>query len=115
MGAGEVLAVGAEADAGVAVALELPPADALWWPALLAASVVLALGWAHAFYVGHALCRAAVLLGGATALTWVLVVLTHQVLPWAGWALVPYAGWLTIATGLAVEYRRLVRRVPTSA
>jgi len=39
-------------------------------------------------------------------LTWALVVLTHGLVSWAGWALVPYAAWLTVATSLAVGYRR---------
>ena len=99
---------GALAVVGVVVALERPPRDGLRWLALFTLSVVLALGWAHAFYLRHALGRAAVLLGGATVLTWVLVVVTHRLVPWAGWVLVPYAAWLTIATSLAVEYRRLV-------
>jgi len=83
---------GALAVVGLAVALECPPPDGLRWLVLFTASVALALGWAHAFYRRHDLGRAAVLLGGATVLTW---------------ALVPYAGWLTIATSLAVGYWRL--------
>ena len=95
---------------GVAVALESAPRDALWWLALLAASVVLALGWAHEFYVPHRLGRAAWLLAGAAVLTWLLVVVTARAVPWAGWVLVPYALWLTVATSLAVGYWRLVPR-----
>jgi translocator protein len=102
---------GALAVAGLAVALECPPRDGLLWLVLFTASVALSLGWAHAFYLRHDLGRAAVLLGGATALTWALVLLTHRLLPWGGWVLVPYAGWLTIATSLAVGYWRLATRV----
>ena len=98
---------GAIAVVGLAVALECPPRDGLRWLGLLTASVALALGWAHAFYRRHDLGLAAVLLGAATVLTWALVLLTHQLLPWGGWALVPYAGWLTVATSLAVGYWRL--------
>jgi len=98
---------GALAVVGLVVAIECPPRDALRWLALFAASVALALGWAHAFYVRHDLGRAAVLLAGAAVLTWALMVLTHGLVSWAGWALVPYAAWLTVATGLAVAYRRL--------
>jgi translocator protein len=97
---------GALAVVGLVVALECPPRDGLHWLALFATSVALALGWAHAFYVRHDLGRAAVLLGGAAVLTWALVVLTHGLVSWAGWALVPYAAWLTVATSLAVGYRR---------
>lgn len=101
---------GAIAVAGVAVTLESPVADGIRWVLLLAASVALALGWAHAFYARHDLGLAAVLLAAATALTWVLVGATLLLLPWAGWVLVPYAVWLTVATGLAVGYRRLAAR-----
>ena len=106
---------GALAVVGLAVALECPPRDGLRWLALFAASVALALGWAHAFYRRHDLGRAAVLLGAATVLTWALVLLTHQLLPWGGWALVPYAGWLTVATSLAVGYWRLTDPEATTA
>jgi len=100
---------------GLAVALECPPRDGLRWLVLFTASVALALGWAHAFYRRHDLGRAAVLLGAATVLTWALVVLTHSLLPWGCWALVPYAGWLTIATSLAVGYWRPAGRETTTA
>ncbi|MBM6405406.1 tryptophan-rich sensory protein [Phycicoccus sp. CSK15P-2] len=87
-----------------AVAWTTPVREA--WPVLgvLGASVVLALGWAYLFYVPHALGPAAAALAGAAVLTWVLVVLAGQQLTWAGWALVPYAAWMTVATSLAVGY-----------
>ena len=56
----------------------------------------------------HHLGLAAVLLGVAAVLTWLLVVLTGHLVAWAGWVLVPYAVWLTVATSLAVGYWRLV-------
>jgi tryptophan-rich sensory protein len=95
---------------GVTVALQSAPRDGLSWLALFAASVALALGWAHEFYVPHRLGRAAWLLAGAAVLTWLLVVVTARAVPWAGWVLVPYALWLTVATSLAVGYWRLVPR-----
>lgn len=98
---------GALSVAGLVVALECPPRDGLRWVLLLAASVGLALGWAHTFYVRHAPGPAAALLSGAAVLTWLLVAVTHSFVPWAGWVLVPYAVWLTVATGLAVAYWRL--------
>lgn len=98
---------GALAVAGLVVALECAPRDGVRWVLLLAASVGLALGWAHTFYVRHAVGVAALLLAGAAALTWLLVALTHSLVAWAGWALLPYASWLTVATGLAVGYWRL--------
>lgn len=95
---------------GVVVAVHGPPGDGVRWLALLAASVALALGWAHEFYVRHRLGRAAVLLAGAAVLTWLLVALTAALVPWAAWVLVPYATWLTVATTLAVGYWHLVPR-----
>ncbi|HET7823295.1 MAG TPA: TspO/MBR family protein [Ornithinibacter sp.] len=106
---------GALAVVGLAVALECPPRDGLRWLVLLTASVALALGWAHAFYRRHDLGLAAGLLGAATVLTWALVLLTHRLLPWGGWALVPYAGWLTVAASLAVGYWRLTDPRSTTA
>jgi benzodiazapine receptor len=101
---------GAIAVAGLTVTLEAPGADGIRWLLVLAASVALALGWAHAFYGPHDLGRAAVLLAGATVLTWGLVVITVGLVLWAGWLLVPYAVWLSVATSLAVGYWRLVPR-----
>lgn len=97
---------GALAVVGLVVALEYPLRDGLRWLGLLVASVALALGWAHAFYLRHALGRAAALLAGASVLTWALVLHTHSFLPWGAWALVPYAVWLCVATCLAVAYWR---------
>ena len=93
--------------AGLAVTLGTAQADGIRWVFLLSASVALALGWAHVFYGAHDL-GAAVLLGAATVLTWGLVAMTFGLVTWAAWVLVPYAGWLTVATTLAVAYWRLV-------
>lgn len=94
--------------AGLAVVQQAAPRDIGLWLALLVASVALAVGWAHEFYVPHNLGRAAVLLAGAAILTWLLVVMTSHLVAWAGWVLVPYAVWLSVATSLAVGYWRLV-------
>ena len=93
---------------GLAVVSQAAPRDVAAWLALLVASVALAVGWAHEFYVPHHLGRAAVLLAGAAVLTWLLVVVTGHLVTWAGWVLVPYAVWLSVATSLAVGYWRLV-------
>ena len=61
----------------------------------------------------HRLGRAAALLAVAASLTWLLVGATVVLVAWAGWVLVPYAVWLTVATGLAVGYWRLA--APTDA
>ncbi len=101
--------------AAAAVAASAPTGAATIFLAVLAASIALALGWAYAFYVPHRLGVAAVLLGGAAALTWLLVILAGRELAWAGWLLVPYAAWLTVATSLAVGYWGLDRRAHHSA
>jgi translocator protein len=98
--------------AGLAVVSQAAPRELGVWFALLLTSVAFAVGWAHEFYVPHNLGRAAVLLACAAILTWLLVVLTGSLVPWAGWVLVPYAVWLTVATSLAVGYWQLV---PSSA
>ncbi|HYN68383.1 MAG TPA: tryptophan-rich sensory protein [Ornithinibacter sp.] len=109
------LSFGALAVVGGVVALQGAPGDGVRWVVLLAASVALALGWAHEFYVPHRLGRAAVLLAGAALLTWLLVALTAAIVPWAAWLLVPYASWLSVATGLAVGYWRLSTRPAVTA
>lgn len=100
----------AMAVAGAAVVSTAPLADVALWLVLFAASVALAVGWARAFYVHHRLGRAALLLIGAAALTWGLVAVTEGLVGWAGWVLVPYAVWLTVASSLAVGYHHLAPR-----
>lgn len=89
---------------GVAVGWTRPAAESGRFLVVLVASVVLALGWAHAFYVPHEMGRAAVSLAAAAALTWLLAVVAGASLTWAGWVLVPYAVWMSIATSLSVGY-----------
>ena len=92
--------------AGLAVALSTPLQRSLPVVALLVASSGFALGWAYTFYVPHALGAASVCLGVAAVLAWTMALAAGRALPWAGWALVPYAVWLTVATSLAVGYWR---------
>ncbi len=94
--------------AGTAIAWTRPTGESVRFLAVLAASVVAALAWAHEFYVPHELGRAAVALAVAAVLTWVLVVVAGGSLAWTGWVLVPYALWMTVATSLSVGYWRLV-------
>ncbi len=72
--------------------------------AVLVLSVVLALGWAYLFYVPHALGAAAWSLAAASALTWVVLVMSARLVPWTGLLLTPYAVWVTLATTLAFWY-----------
>jgi tryptophan-rich sensory protein len=89
-------------------AVRTAPAGTAWTATgVLAASVVLALGWAWLFYVPHRLAGAAACLAGAAVLTWTLLVLVARTEPWAGLALAPYALWLSVATALSVSYARL--------
>ncbi|MGL5826557.1 MAG: TspO/MBR family protein [Nocardioides sp.] len=83
------------------------PGPALSLLVAFVVSVVFALGWAYLFYVPHALVAAAISLGLAAILTWVMVVLAWRVAPGFGIGLVVYAGWLTVATVLAAAYAQL--------
>jgi translocator protein len=70
-------------------------------------SVVAALTWAYLFYVPHELGPAAVALGVAAVLTWLMVALAGRGGIWYAVCLTPYALWLSIATALSVAYNRL--------
>jgi tryptophan-rich sensory protein len=91
---------------GLVLATSRPASASVPWLAVLVVSVVFALGWAYLFYAPHALTAAAVCLGLAAVLTWVLVVLAARELPWTGLVLLPYALWVSVATALAVAYSR---------
>ena len=94
---------------GVALAVQRPASESLPVLGVLGVSVAFALSWAYLFYVPHRLGAAALCLGIAAALTWLVVILAAGSLPWAGWLLVPYGIWMVIATTLSVAYWRLVR------
>jgi tryptophan-rich sensory protein len=89
---------------GVTLAVRTPGRTSVGWLAVLVTDVVLALTWAYLFYVPHALAAAAVALGAAAALAWVLDVIAWRALPWTGVALLPYAIWLSVATSLAIGF-----------
>lgn len=91
---------------GTVIGLSRPVEESGRFLVVLVLSVILALSWAWSFYVPHRLGRAAALLGGAATLTWLLVVLAASAVTWAGWLLVPYALWLTVASSLSVRYWR---------
>lgn len=94
---------------GVGVWFTRSVGDAAAWQAtaVLATSVVAALAWAWLFYVPHRLVAATLFLAAAAALTWALVGLVAWAVPLAGVALLPYAGWLTAAAALSMQYSRL--------
>ncbi len=74
------------------------------WTGFFAASVVAALAWANLFYVQQALPGAAIALGLAAAFTVPMVVVAFRYNLWAGLAMLPYIGWLCVATSLSVGY-----------
>jgi translocator protein len=74
---------------------------------IFAVSVCFALAWAFLFYVPHHLAAAAIMLGVAAVLTWVVVALGWRVGPIYGVSLLVYAAWMSIATALATAYARL--------
>jgi translocator protein len=63
--------------------------------AVYVVSVGAALTWAYLFYVPHRLETAAIALGCAAALTWMMTALTASTTIGLGAALVPYSLWLT--------------------
>jgi translocator protein len=90
---------------GVALALQHPGRVSTGWLLVLAVSVGFALGWAQLFYVPpHRLVAAAVSLGLAAALSWLLVGLAGRTQAWTGWLLLPYAVWMTVATSLSIGF-----------
>lgn len=76
------------------------------WPVLgvFAASVLCSLAWAALFHGPHALWPAAVALAVASLLTWGMLLMASRILWWTGFALTPYALWLTLAVSLAFWY-----------
>jgi tryptophan-rich sensory protein len=74
------------------------------WTGSLVVSVVFALGWAWLFYSQHSLWMASASLIIAAACTVPLVIAAWSSATWAGVVLLPYLGWLCIASSLAVGY-----------
>ncbi len=74
------------------------------WIAALAISVAAALLWAWLFYARHALWASSLALLTATSVTVVVVAAAWSTRWWAGALLVPYIGWLAVATSLAMGY-----------
>ncbi len=72
--------------------------------AVLAVSVVFALGWSYLFSQSHELVGAAVALLVAAALTWVLFGLAWRAGRGYAAGLALYTGWMTLAASLSVGF-----------
>lgn len=90
--------------AGIAVALTGSVTQRWVWIIGLCVSVVAALGWARLFYVSHSLWPAAACLLIAVIATVPALVVAWRAQTWAGVLLLPYIGWLSVATSLAAGY-----------
>ncbi len=74
--------------------------------AFLALSVFSALAWSYYFYRPHDLATASIALGAAALFTIPLLLFTLQAKTFLGILLVPYQGWLFLATALSISYWR---------
>ena len=72
--------------------------------AVLAVSVVFALGWSYLFAQAHALAASAVSLVVAAALTWVLVATVARAGKDLAAGLLVYAAWMTLAASLSIGF-----------
>ena len=70
-------------------------------------SVIIALVWAHSFYIQHNLTLAAISLAVTALLTVPMVAIAFQTDWKIGLALIPYQLWLITATSLSIGYKVL--------
>ena len=92
---------------GVVLSLQAGMSTVAWFLGLFAASIVFALAWAWLFYGPHGLTAAAIALTACAAITIPMVVLAWREQWWLGALLVPYQGWLVVASSLSWGYRAL--------
>ncbi len=92
---------------GTLVMLNVGVAARSLWLGCFAASVVAALAWANLFYIQQNPAASAVALTIAAAVTIPMVVVAFRYNAWAGAAMLPYIGWLCVATSLAYGYAAL--------
>lgn len=92
---------------GFVVVRDAPTSKSVLFLIFLALSVIAALAWSYFFYQPHDFTRASISLGLAALFTLPIVIITLQTNTLVGILLVPYQGWLTIATLLSVSYGRL--------
>lgn len=93
--------------AGVQVMLRAKPMIASIWILLLLASVLAALAWSYYFYVPHNLEIASYALIAAAVFTVGLVILGFMSNLLIAWFLLPYQGWLIVASALSYSYWQL--------
>ena len=89
---------------GIIVSLNASPTKTIIFISALAASVVLALTWAHQFYVPHNLEIAAISLTACALVTLPLVAVAFSERIWLGVVLIPYQLWLFVAASLSWGY-----------
>ena len=92
---------------GVVISLQAGMSTVAWFLGLFAASIVFALAWAWLFYGPHDLTAAAIALTACAAITIPMVVLAWREQWWLGALLIPYQGWLIVASSLSWGYRAL--------
>ncbi|MEN9923386.1 MAG: hypothetical protein RIS09_900 [Actinomycetota bacterium] len=93
--------------AGAQVMLRAKPMIASIWILLLLASVLAALAWSYYFYVPHNLEIASYALIAAAVFTVGIVILCFMSNLLIAWFLLPYQGWLIIASALSYSYWQL--------
>ncbi|MEN9923653.1 MAG: hypothetical protein RIS09_1167 [Actinomycetota bacterium] len=93
--------------AGVQVMLRAKPMIGSIWILLLLASVLAALAWSYYFYVPHNLEIASYALIAAAVFTVGLVILCFMSNLLIAWFLLPYQGWLIVASALSYSYWQL--------
>ena len=93
--------------AGAQVMLRAKPMIASIWILLLLASVLAALAWSYYFYVPHNLEIASYALIAASVFTVGLVILCFMSNLLIAWFLLPYQGWLIVASALSYSYWQL--------
>jgi benzodiazapine receptor len=92
---------------GFVVLREASTSRGLLYLTSLAISVVAALAWSYFFYQPHDFTLASISLGLAVLFTVPLVIFTLQTNALVGILLIPYQGWLLIATFLSMAYGKL--------
>lgn len=92
---------------GVVISLQAHVSTVAWFLGLFALSIVFALAWAWLFYGAHDFTASAVALTACAVITIPMVVLAWREQWWLWALLLPYQGWLLVASSLSWGYRSL--------